>query len=392
MRSSQANSVIRPSLTDWAELLTAAHFLAGPEDGDESSLLQSEVGFRQVGNLLQEQRAMTNLALFVGLDYSEDGVQVCLLDGQGNQIGNRWCANDWQQIVALAAQHGRVAEAAIESCTGAANLAEELASRAGWSIHLAHPGYVERIKQSPDKTDYQDARLLADLVRVGYLPRVWLAPAAVRDLRQLVRYRQQLVERRRATKLRVRAVLREHRCQPPAVNAWTKAWLRWVKEDAPVGKLSRWVLNKHLAELERLAQELHEAEELLTKATVDDPVVERLREQAGVGPVTAWVIRAEIGRFDRFRSGKQLARFCGLSPRNASSGNRQADAGLIKASSPLLRGVLIEAAHRLPRQNIRWAKFRARLKEAGKKGSVIAAAIGNRWVRWLYHQMKNIAA
>jgi len=108
--------------------------------------------------------------------------------------------------------------------------------------------------------------------------------------------------------------------------------------------------------------------------------------------VTAWVIRAEIGRFDRFRSGKQLARFCGLSPRNASSGNRQADAGLIKAASPLLRGVVVETAHRLPRQDIRWARFRARLKEAGKKGSVIAAAIGNRWVRWLYHQMKIVAA
>ncbi len=41
------------------------------------------------------------------------------------------------------------------------------------------------------------------------------------------------------------------------------------------------------------------------------------------------MLRAEIGRFDRFGSGKQLARFCGLSPRNASSGTRQADAGLV---------------------------------------------------------------
>jgi transposase len=81
-----------------------------------------------------------------------------------------------------------------------------------------------------------------------------------------------------------------------------------------------------------------------------------------------------------------------LSPRNASSGARQADAGLIKASNPLLRAVLIEVAHRLPRQNVRWAKFRGRMRQAGKKGSVIAAAIGNRWVRWLYHQMKAVAA
>src|SRR5207245_11745749 len=194
---------------------------------------------------------MTNVALFVGLDYSESGVQVCLLDRQGRQVANRLCPNDWRAIAGFAAQHGTVVQAAIESCSGAANLAEELATRAGWSIHLAHPGYVERIKQSPDKTDYQDARLLADLVRVGYLPRFWLAPAAVSDLRQLVRYRQQLVEQRRATKLRVRAILREYRCRPPATShAWTRAWLRWVQQDAAMGPLSRWVLDKHLAELQ----------------------------------------------------------------------------------------------------------------------------------------------
>jgi transposase len=336
---------------------------------------------------------MVSLTCFVGLDYSQDRVQVCVLDPQGNQMGNHWCANDWRPIADFVAQHGKVAGAAIESCTGAANLAEELATRAGWPIHLAHPGYVERIKQSPDKTDYQDARLLADLVRVGYLPRVWLAPAAVRDLRQLVRYRQQLVEQRRATKLRVRALLREYRCRPPAsLNAWTRAWLRWVQQDAAVGPGSRWVLDQHLAALQRLAKDIHEAEERLTQATVDDALVGRLQEQAGIGPVTAWVMRAEIGRFDRFRSGKQLARFCGLSPRNASSGNRQADAGLIKAASPMLRAVVVEAAHRLPRQHQRWAQFRTQLQKAGKPGSVIAAAIGNRWVRWLYHQMKTVAA
>ena len=35
-----------------------------------------------------------------------------------------------------------------------------------------------------------------------------------------------------------------------------------------------------------------------------------------------------IGRFDRFRGGKQLSSYCGIVPCNASSGKRQADAGL----------------------------------------------------------------
>ena len=70
---------------------------------------------------------MASLACFVGLDYSDERVQVCLLDAQGKQLDNQCCGNDWQEIVRSVERHGRVAEAAIESCTGAANLAEELA-------------------------------------------------------------------------------------------------------------------------------------------------------------------------------------------------------------------------------------------------------------------------
>jgi transposase len=159
------------------------------------------------------------------LDYHDEAVQVCILDDEGQQLANRSCANDAAAIVAFVQRHGQRVQAAVESCTGAANLADELVNRFGWSVELAHPGFVARMKQNPDKTDFQDAHVLAVLERVGYLPRVWLAPEPVRELRQLVRYRQQLTERRRATKLRIRAVLRERRCRAPAgINAWTQAW------------------------------------------------------------------------------------------------------------------------------------------------------------------------
>lgn len=124
--------------------------------------------------------------------------------------------------------------------------------------------------------------------------------------------------------------------------------------------------------------------------TADDPVVRRLLEQPGVGPVTAWVIRAEVGRFDRFRRAKQLCRFCGLTPCNASSNERQADRGLVRAGNPVLKGVLIEAAHRLARHDARWRALYARLRGAGKPACVALAAVANRWVRTLFHQMKSI--
>ena len=332
---------------------------------------------------------MGTVAVFVGLDYHDETVQVCILDSQGHELANRACANDWQALAGFVGRHGDGVHAALESCCGAANLAEELVSRAGWSVDLAHPGFVARMKQNPDKTDFQDAQLLADLERVGYLPRVWLAPQPVRELRQLVRYRQQLVQGRRATKLRIRAVLREQRCAAPAgMHPWTRAWCQWLRATAPLSEQGRWVVQQHLRALQRWAEDLREVEARLTAVTANDPEVTRLLAQRGIGPVTAWTLRAEIGRFDRFRSGKQMARFCGLSPKNASSGQRQADAGLIRAANPQLRAVLIEAAHRLGRLDPQWQALAQRLRRAGKPGSVVAAAVANRWVRWLFHQLR----
>lgn len=329
---------------------------------------------------------MDTVAVFVGLDYHQDLVQVCVLDEARNWLVNRSCANDRRAIIDCVRRFGTRVYAAIESCAGAANLAEELRA-SGWRVDLAHPGFVSRMKQNSDKTDWHDAQVLADLVRINYLPKVWLAPEVVRELRQLVRYRQQLVSHRTKIKLRIRAVLREQRLRPPAgTTAWTKRWHAWLKT-APLSEQGRWVIEQHREELIHLAGRVRAAEQRLATVTANDAEVAKLLQQPGIGPVTAWTLRAEIGQFDRFRTGKQLARYCGLSPKNASSGQRQADAGLIKAANPQLRSILIEAAHRLARYTPRWRQLALRLRSAGKPGSVVAAAVANRYVRCLYHQM-----
>ncbi len=171
---------------------------------------------------------MSTVTVFVGLDYHQDSVQVSVLDPAGNQLLNRGCRNDWEQIVKLTEPLGVVKRVAIEACCGAADLAEELITKAGWPVEMAHPQYVARMKQSPDKTDFSDGRLLADLTRVGYLPKVWLPSAHERDLRQLVNHRQNLIDQRRAAKLRIGAVLREHRAQaqaPTRLSRWTRLWV-----------------------------------------------------------------------------------------------------------------------------------------------------------------------
>jgi transposase len=326
--------------------------------------------------------------LSVGLDYHPNSIQVCVMDAAGNMLVNSSCDNDWKQIVQLTQRHGTLARAGIEACCGAADLAEELIAKANWTVELAHPGYVRRMKSSPDKHDHGDARILADLERVGYLPKVWLAPACVRELRRLVRYRQQLADRRRDVKLRIGAILRELRLSGVG-SRWRKGWMKWLGE-VEVEESTRWIIDEHLKELEQLNDRIVQTEQKLAAKTADDPLVARLRQQPGIGPVTAWVIRAEIGRFDRFSRGKQLSRFCGLSPCNASSGNRQSDSGLIQAGNPMLKSMLIEAAHRLARHDQRWKDLYQHLRRAGKPACVALVAVANRWIRNLFHQMKQV--
>jgi transposase len=325
------------------------------------------------------------LPLFVGLDYSQRAVQLCVLDPAGRVLCNRAVPDDADAIDRAVRRLGAVRGAALETCTGAADLAQQLTDRFAWPMHLAHPGFVSRMKQSPDKTDFSDARVLADLERVGYLPRVWIAPRNLRELRTLVRDRQQLVAQRRNVKLQIGALLREHR-QRCGHSRWSRPWRLWVEHQARLPEQARWVMQQRLRRLEWLQQEIRMVEQRLERAAADDATVRWLRAVRGLGPVTAWTLRAEVGRFDRFRSGKQLARYCGLTPCNRSSGDRQADAGLIRAANPELRRVLIEAAWLLARLEPRWRQLADRLKARGKPSTVAVAAVANRFVRWLYHE------
>lgn len=331
---------------------------------------------------------MSSIPVFVGLDYHHESIQVCVLDSSGKVLANRAVGNSAVAVHDVVRRCGQPVRIGVEACCGAANLAHQLRAEYGLPINLGHPGYVSRMKGSPDKSDRSDAMLLADLARVNYLPKVWLAPDSIRELRRMTRHRQQLVARQRALKLRIRGLLRENRLSYSQARPWTKAWLKWLRQEAPLAPNDRWILEDHLQELESLKQRLQAAQKHLQEVSADDPVVSLLMSLDGVGLVTALTLRAEIGEFDRFRNGKQLARFCGITPRNASSGQRQADAGLIKAGNPLLRAMLVELAHRLIyRQNEKWARLGLALIQRGKPTNVAVAAVANRWVRWLYHEV-----
>lgn len=335
---------------------------------------------------------MTTVPVYVGLDYHTRSVQVCAVSGAGEVLINRRCGNSVAEIAGALPAGTSVARAAIESCCGAMDLAEGLRGGAGWEVTLAHAGYVNRMKHNPDKSDYSDARMLAELSRAGFVPPVWPAPLWVRELRMLVRLRSDLVSRMRGIKTRILGVLRAQRVtEPERPGRWSRAWRAWLESAEAVSTAGRFVIRTHLAELGGLAERVKETERMLQERTEADPLCGRLLGQPGIGKVTAWTMLALIGDFSRFRSGKQLARFCAVTPRNASSGERVADGGLIRAGDPLLKTVLVEAGHRLRRLDPRWHALSSQMEARGKPVSVIVAAIANRWVRWLFHQVRSVS-
>lgn len=335
---------------------------------------------------------MESVPVFVGLDYHSGSIQVCAVAEGGKVLVNRRCESSLADVLRVLEGLGRVNRVALESCCGAAVFAEELAAATGWNVVLAHPGYVRRMKHNPDKTDFGDARMLAELCRVGFLPEVWLAPASIRDLRVMIRYRADQVGRRKAVKMRILAVLRAQRIAEPGAGRWSRRWMQWLREEAALSPACRWIVDEHLSELELLGTRIDRTEAKLRETTASDAAVARLMELPGIGLISACTLRAFIGRFDRFRTGKQLARFCAVTPRNASSGERVADAGMVKAGDPLLKTTIILIAHRLRRFNARWAAMDERLSAEGKPACVIIGAIANRWVRWLHHHMLEVQA
>lgn len=331
-----------------------------------------------------------NGMVYVGVDYHRDPLQVAVKSADGRSLANRRCRNDVSAVMELVRRHGSVSKVAVEACCGSLAFAEELVERTDWTVELAHPGVTKRMRLNPDKSDLTDADVLAELSRANWIPRVWLPPRRVREHRMLLNHRESLVRQRTACKLQIRAILRHERVEEPPTRAWTKEWKKWLRERANLSEDVRWLMQAKSAQLAALQEQIDLVEDRLKQKAQESPLVMWLMTQPGIGLITAWWIAATVGRIDRFRRGKQLARFCGLSPRNASSGKREADAGLIHSCSRDLRAKLLQAAHRLRRYEPRWKALYTQLTQRGKPANVAVVAVANRWMRTLFHQAKDL--
>ena len=225
--------------------------------------------------------------------------------------------------------------------------AADVLAEAGAEVHLAHPLGVKAFSYRRVKNDERDASDLADLARMGRLPEAWIAPPAVRALREVVRYRHKLVQQRTSCKDQVHAVLAKLGIPVTHSDVFGTGgglWLDQLVLPAPyAAKVAS--LRALIAVLDGQVTELGaEAASMLAA----DRGYAALRELPGIGPVLAAVIISEIGDVTRFRKAAQLCSWAGLTPRHYESDTKVIRGHVSKQGSRMLRWALCEAIQHQP--------------------------------------------
>jgi transposase len=277
----------------------------------------------------------------------------------------------------------RPAVVVIEACS-LAGWVHDLCGELGVPCQVANTAAEAwRYKHAKRKTDRDDALRLAQLEALGQLPAVTVPAKAVREWRALIAHRQALVTQRVAAQNRIRAVLVGQGLPAPrGARAWTAAGLAGIAGHArPLAECGPEDLWRGLLDLALTAY--RQAEELvaLAEARLDalskaDARVQLLDTVPGLGPRTAEAVVAHIDDPKRFRSGKQVAAYGGLVPRQYQSGEDDRRGRITKRGPAVLRKLLVQCAWAMLRYN-RWARAvfdRLSRGRARRKQAVVALA------------------
>src|SRR5437764_602406 len=145
---------------------------------------------------------------YIGMDLHRRRSVIVRTTNTGEVLEAVQIANSPLALAEVMTRAGEHPEVVLESTYGwywAVDVLQALSCEPG--LHLAHPLGVKAFEYRRVKNDLRDAADLADLLRMGRLPESWIAPPAVRELREAVRHRAKLVALRSTCKAEAHAVL-----------------------------------------------------------------------------------------------------------------------------------------------------------------------------------------
>jgi transposase len=211
-------------------------------------------------------------------------------------------------------------------------------------LKLVNAGKAKAIASARIKTDKLDARVLAWLGRNRLVPEVYIPPKALRDMRELLRYRSYLVRTRTRLKSKVQSSLEKLGIDHPFSDLFGKGGREFLKR-LRVRQPYKFMIEGLLELIDNLDQKVMQVEEVISSRPMKlDQEARLLKSLPGFGDLFAMHARLEIVEIERFDRPKSFIKYCGLAPGTHRSAKRKRRKGLIQQANHWLKWIYVQAA------------------------------------------------
>ena len=313
---------------------------------------------------------------FAGLDVSVKETSVCIVDDTGRIVREVKVASEPSALLAVLRNPAYAfRRIGLEAGPLSQWLYGALAD-AGLPVICVETRHMRAVlKAQINKTDRNDARGIAQVMRVGLYRPVHVKTLRSQKLRMLLTHRKLLQSKAIAIDNDLRGTLRNFGLKVGVVGKVRfEARIRELVENLP----DLAVLIEPLLIVRRtLREQIAILHRRLLTIVRDDEVCRRLMTTPGVGPVVALTYRATVDVPARFRKSKSVGAVFGLTCSRDQSGERDRPGAISRCGDEMMRAMLYEAAQSMLRSK-KWSWLKAWAmqiaKRRGMKRAIVALA------------------
>ena len=314
---------------------------------------------------------------FAGLDVSVKETSVCIVDNAGRIVREAKVLSEPEALLQVLMTPGQpFKRIGLEAGPLSQWLFSALAE-AGLPVICVETRHMRAVlKAQINKTDRNDARGIAQMMRAGLYRPVHVKALRSQKLRMLLTNRKLLQAKAIAVENDLRATLRNFGLKVGMVGtAKFEARIKELVENLP----DLAMLVEPLLIVRRVLREqidiLHRR---LLAVVRNDDVCRRLMTIPGVGPVVALTYRVTVDVPARFKNSKAVGAVFGLTPTRYQSGESDRTGGISRCGDEMMRVMLYEAAQSMLVVSTKWSWLKAWAmkiaKNRGMKKAIVALA------------------